>query len=62
MFASTPQNIHRALSFVGVSALLLYVKSMETSMPKGPKHAVKKSAILPSQKLFFDEVVIIHMF
>ena len=61
MFASTPQSIHRALSFVGVSVLLPYVKSRETSMPKGPKHAVKK-AILPSENLFFDEMVGINMF
>ena len=53
MFASTPENIHRALSFVGVSALLPYVKSMEISMPKGPKHAVKKVRFYPA-KIYFS--------
>ena len=53
MFASTPQNIHRTLSFVGVSALLPYVKSMETSMPKGPKHAVKKRCDFTQPKCIF---------
>ena len=38
----TPHKTFTVLSFVGVSALLPYVKSMATSMPKGPKHAVKK--------------------